>query len=91
MSASVPMPGGGGAMSGCGIDGEFCKVEEYDALQADFDVLHAAFIAMVTETPQGQACYRTSGGLPQGMPKRIERKAAKALEMLRRRYVEATS
>ena len=78
-------------MSGCGFDGEFCRVEEYDALQADFDALRAAFMAMVTETSQGQVCYRTSGGIAQGMPKRIERKATKALEMLRRRYVEATS
>jgi hypothetical protein len=43
------------------------------------DALREAFDAMVIVTPQGQPCYRTSNGIPQGMPKAIERKVRRAL------------
>jgi hypothetical protein len=57
--------------------------------EAGLEILEAyratleAFHAMVIVTKQGQPCYRTSNGVPQGMPKAVERKAKRALKALK--------
>ena len=45
-------------------------------------LLVAAIDAMVIVTAQGQPCYRTSNGIPQGMPRQVERIVRRALEVL---------
>jgi hypothetical protein len=45
-------------------------------------LMRAAIEAMVIVTRQGQPCYRTSNGIPQGMPRQVERIVRRALEVL---------
>lgn len=57
----------------CGDMCHRCTADAYPALRAAFD-------AMVIVTKQGQPCYRSAGGVPMGMPKRIERIVRRALK-----------
>lgn len=41
-----------------------------------------ALRACVIVTKQGQPCYRTANGVPQGMPKRVEREVLNVITAL---------
>ena len=56
-----------------------------DARDVIILALMQAFRAMVVVTPQGQPCYKTADGLPQGMPRRVERVVRHTLKVLEER------
>ena len=69
-----------GWCSACGIGYATWATEKIATLTAGVERLMKALNVMVIITKQGQPCYRSTNGLPMGMPRRVERTVRAALE-----------